>query len=292
MAVIDAAIAGRPLVRVRGAPPPDLGYVMAAAWARVRETPGYLTEREARFIMAAIALAPADGANVEIGSFRGRSTVGLAYVARHYDLGPVIAIDPHTCPSPTDPVLREQETTFDEFLANLERAGVRDAVEPRRAYSCDVARDWRDPIRFLWIDGDHSYEGARADVRLFTPRLAPGAIVAMHDVLGTWEGTLRVFDQEVLASPDFGPAGFSGSIAWAQYRPHAGRALTRRLQHVALALPLRRLIPIAARGKAEFGQEKLIRLHGADKWAYKFWRTLIPHGLVDPPSLARALRLP
>jgi len=65
-------------------------------WRLVNGTPGFLSEREARFLMLAAAAAPADGAIVEIGSFKGRSTVGLAYVARRYGLGSVVAIDPHT----------------------------------------------------------------------------------------------------------------------------------------------------------------------------------------------------
>jgi len=270
--------------------PSDLASAIDAGWEHVRSTPGYLTEREARFLMAAAVLAPGQGAIVEIGSFKGRSTVGLAYVAQHYRLGDVVAIDPHTCPSPTDPRLVDQSTTYDEFVANLARAGVSAVVEVRRAYSGDVGREWHAPIRLLWVDGDHSYDGARADLRQFTPFLADGAVVAMHDVLGTWAGTLRVFEEEILRSPDFGAAGFCGSIAWAQFHRDAGRSLRRRAHHAALAMPVRRLIPVAARGKAEFGEEKLIRLHGGDKWRYKLWRTLLPHGSVDLQALARALR--
>lgn len=267
----------------------DLATAIDTGWARVRATPGYLTEREARFLMAAIALAPASGANVEIGSFKGRSTVGLAYIARQFALGPVTAIDPHTCPSPTDPTLVEQDTTFDDFLGSLAAAGVDDAVRPVRAYSQDAAGSWTQPIRFLWIDGDHSYEGARSDVRLFTPFLVDGAIIAMHDVLGTWEGPLRVFDEEILRRPDFGAAGFCGSIAWAQCRRRDRPLLRHRLQHAVLGAAVRRLIPVAARGRREFGVQKLIRLHGQDKWRYKFWRTLLPHGRITPARLGRRI---
>jgi len=269
--------------------PAGFDQALNDGWALVRETPGYLTEREARFIMTAIALAPATGLNVEIGSFRGRSTVGLAAIARRYDLGQIVAIDPHNCPSPTDPLPGQGVTTLDDFVANLERAKMREVVDVRRAYSGDEAKAWKGQIRFLWIDGDHRYEGARDDIRMFKPWLADGAVVAMHDVLGTWEGTLRAFDEEILGSTDFGEAGFCGSIAWTQYRPAAGASLRTRLNHRALSLPVRCLIPIAMRGKAEFGEEKLIRLHGGDKWRYKLWRTMLPHGLMSPASLSRSL---
>lgn len=37
------------------------------------------------------------------------------------------------------------------------------------------------PVDFLFIDGDHSYEGLRADWESWSPLLAPSGIVALHD---------------------------------------------------------------------------------------------------------------
>ena len=230
--------------------------------------------------MAAAALAPARGKNLEIGSFKGRSTVGIAYVTRELGLGTVVAVDPHTSPASTDPDLRGKTTSYDDFVANLRAAGVFERVEIKRAYSYDLAREWKDPIRFLWIDGDHTYEGAKADLDMFKPYLVDGAIIAMHDVLGTFEGALRVFVEEILDSNDFGPAGFSGSIGWAQYRPGDGKRF--RWRRRILAVPARRLIPVARR--ADRG------LHGWNKFLYKFWRPLAPHGDVGVRRLDRLLR--
>src|SRR6476660_3727687 len=256
--------------------------VINAAWPRVAATTGYLSEREARFLMAAAALSPAEGKNLEIGSFKGRSTVGIAYVTRELGLGKGVAVDPHTSPASTDPDLRRvgQTTSYDDFVANLRSAGVLDQVEIKRAYSHDLAREWNEPLRFLWIDGDHTYEGAKADLEMFKPFLADGAIVAMHDVLGTFEGALRVYVEEVLDSDDFGPAGFSGSIGWAQYRPRDGARF--RWRRRILAIPSRKLIPVARR--ADRG------LHGWNKFLYKFWRPLAPHGSVSVKRLAHILR--
>ena len=170
-------------------------------------------------------------------------------------------------------------TTYDDFVANLKSAGVFDRVEIKRVYSHALAREWKDPIRFLWIDGDHTYEGAKVDVDLFKPYLADGAIVAMHDVLGTFEGALRVFVEEILDSDDFGPAGFSGSIGWAQYRPKDGRSARFRWRRRLLAIPARKLIPVAQRADPE--------LHGFNKLLYKIWRPLAPHGDVSLRYLER-----
>lgn len=261
---------------------PDLDHltrIIDEGWKRVSATAGYLSEREARFIMAAAAVAPATGKNLEIGSFKGRSTVGIAYVTRELKLGTVVAVDPHTSPASTDPDLRGKRTSYDEFVANLKSAGVFERVEIKRVYSYELAREWKHPIRFLWIDGDHTYEGAKADVDLFRPYLADGALVAMHDVLGTFGGALRVFVEEILDSDDFGPAGFSGSIGWAQYRPLDGMKARFRWRRQLLAIPARKLIPVAQR--ADRG------LHGFNKLLYKVWRPLAPHGDVSLKYLQR-----
>jgi predicted O-methyltransferase YrrM len=39
------------------------------------------------------------------------------------------------------------------------------------------------PIDFAFIDGDHTYEGAKADFRNYGPLVRPGGIIAFHDIL-------------------------------------------------------------------------------------------------------------
>ena len=160
--------------------PPDLDNVIEEAWQKTRRVPGFLGENEARFLGLLAACVPAEGAIVEIGSYKGKSTVMLASVAAHYGRGPVVAIDPHTGPSPTDRVLKVTTTTFDEFQASLKSAGVEKQVEAHREFSGVVARDWKRPIRLLWIDGDHTYRGAKEDFDLFTAHLVKGGVVAIH----------------------------------------------------------------------------------------------------------------
>jgi predicted O-methyltransferase YrrM len=78
--------------------PPDLDIVLERSWAEARKVPGHLVENEARFLGLLAACVPVKGSIVEIGSFKGRSTVMLAKIAAHYGLGPIVAIDPHNSP--------------------------------------------------------------------------------------------------------------------------------------------------------------------------------------------------
>jgi MMP 1-O-methyltransferase len=255
----------------------DLSKFSEETWRVAERAKGYLSEREGKFLMAAAALIPAGGINVEIGSFQGRSTICIARVCNHYDLGNVIAIDPHTSPAPTDPDLRGKPSTYEDFRENLQNAGVSDIVEIKKDFSSVVGKHWTEPIRFLWIDGDHTYTGAKLDVDTFRPFLVPGGVIAMHDVLGTHYGSLRTFVEEILDSPDFGPAGYCGSIGWAQFRPIEGKSLKYSIIRTLLAIPARQLIPVAKSGRG---------LKGLSKLRYKTWRPLAPHG---PVNISRLL---
>ena len=240
--------------------------------------PGFLTEREGRFLALVAACAPAQGTILEIGSYKGKSTVGLASIAQRYGLGPVVAVDPHSAPAVTDYGHGSQQSSWDDFQASLRRAGVQGSVEAHRAYSRDVAPGWTRPIRFLWIDGDHTYKGAKEDIDLFRAHLVPGAIVAFHDVLHTFEGPVRVFAEEVLASDDFGAAGLCGSIGWAQYRPSDGPRWSASRDR--LRRRLARLIPFVTDGRQPKGVRKLL---------YKLLRGLVPHAAPDHAAWVRAV---
>lgn len=39
------------------------------------------------------------------------------------------------------------------------------------------------PLDLLYIDGDHSYEGVRADFRMYAPLVRPGGLVVFHDIV-------------------------------------------------------------------------------------------------------------
>jgi len=252
--------------------PPDLDEVLEKAWRLTDRTPGFLGESEARFLGLLAACVPARGAIVEIGSFKGKSTVMLASVAAHYGLGPVIAIDPHTAPAVTDAKIAPDTSTFEEFMNGLRMAHVEDAVEVRRAYSREAAKGWNRPIRLLWIDGDHTFEGTREDFELFSPYLSNGAIVAMHDALHAYEGPIRVFVERILRSDKFGPAGFVQSVAWGQYCPDDGAAF--RKDREQLARQAARLLPFLANARP---------FRGFTKLGYKLARSRVPRA---PISLA------
>jgi len=250
--------------------PPNLDEVIERAWQQTQRVPGFLGESEARFLGVLAACVPARGAIVEIGSFKGRSTVMLAAVASHYGLGPVVAIDPHTSPSATDPALEAGASTFEEFRATVRTTGLEAHVEVHRAYSRETAKGWERPIRLLWIDGDHTFPGAKEDYELFSPYLVDGAVLALHDALHAYEGPIRVFVEEILRSNRFGPAGVVQSIAWGQFRPDDGASFQERRGE--LERRARRLLPFVANGR---------QVRGFAKMGYKLARARVPRAPIS-----------
>lgn len=72
----------------------------------------------------------------------------------------------------------------------------RDSHDPKTVEKVRRALDG--PIDFLFIDGDHSYEGVRADWELYSPLVRPGGLVAFHDVWpGIHSGQVPEFWREV-----------------------------------------------------------------------------------------------
>jgi hypothetical protein len=256
--------------------PSDFEPVIAQAWQQAQNVSGFLSEGEFRALGVLALCAPPEGVIVEIGSFKGKSTMALASVAKHYGLGPVVSIDPHTSPSETDPDLAGQSSSLDDFLANIRGAGLGDQVEVHREFSQRVAHGWQRPIRMLWIDGDHTYKGTKRDFDLFQPFLVERATVALHDTLNRhFEGPIRVFVEDILRSDRFGTAAFCNSIGWSQFRPHDGRQF--HAERERLAARAERLIPFVVGGNSVAG---LSKLH------YKLRRWRVPHAPLPAAEMA------
>ncbi len=248
----------------------DIAAILAAA----QGAGGHLRPREARFLALAALTVRAQGTIVEIGSYKGRSTVLLAHAARRAGRAGVVAIDPltsETVAATAALTATQPEHVRAAFERNLDAAGVSADVELIPRTSLEVATSWSRPIRLLWIDGDHSNDGALRDVLAFTPFLSDGAVLAMHDVLNPFEGPVLAFAEHVLGSEWFASFGFCGSIAWAvrtSDREQSRAFATAKAEYRRKLMPLVRM----TRGGRPRGLARIL---------YKLARWRIPHGNVD-----------
>jgi SAM-dependent methyltransferase len=144
---------------------------------------GWMTEAQARRLDAAARRVPATGRIVEIGSFRGRSTIVLARAAA--DGAEVVAIDPHlgSDRGPQEIAARPDlgEEDVQTFRANLQRAGVLDRVRHVRRRSQEALDDVPGDIDMLYVDGAHRVGPALADLRQWGDRVRPGGRMLVHD---------------------------------------------------------------------------------------------------------------
>ena len=117
---------------------------------------------------------------VEIGSARGRSTCFMGMALKENGAGKIFAIDPHTVTAWND---ADSVDTYDILRGNVAALGLDGVVEILRKTSGEVAEGWSQEIDILFIDGDHSYEGAKRDWDLFSPFVKPFGSVIFHDTL-------------------------------------------------------------------------------------------------------------
>ncbi len=129
---------------------------------------------------------------LEVGSYCGRSTVWLGAAARV--AGTVVfAVDHHRGseenqagwdhhdPTVVDPRIGKMDT-LPFFRATIHDAGLEDEVVAVVGQSPHVSRVWRTPLAMLFIDGGHGVEPARLDYEGWTPHVAVGGTLAIHDV--------------------------------------------------------------------------------------------------------------
>ena len=72
--------------------------------------------------------------------------------------------------------------TLPRFRRTIHDAGLEDVVVAVVGRSPTVAAHWRVPLALCFIDGGHGVEPARADYAGWTPHVAPGGLLAIHDV--------------------------------------------------------------------------------------------------------------
>ena len=167
---------------------PDLRLHAVAARGFMPEDEG-----DALFSAACRGATQVPGAPfLEVGSYCGRSTVWLGGAARQNNTV-LFAVDHHFGSEENQPGWEWHDTslvdprtgrmdTLPFFRSTILDAGLSDCVITVVGDSPTIARHWTTPLAFLFIDGGHGVEPATLDYELWTPHVARGGILAIHDV--------------------------------------------------------------------------------------------------------------
>lgn len=175
---------------------------------------GWMTPAQGSQLFAAAQRCPEGGCIVEIGSFRGKSTVVLASAAPAS--AEVIAIDPHAGndrgPGEIDGYAAAASEDHEVFLATLARGGVADRVRHVRRFSAEAHDEVQRPIDVLYVDGAHRYRPALEDLRNWGAKVVPGGTLLVHDAFSSVGVTLAI-GRSLSLGTRFRYVGRDGSLA-------------------------------------------------------------------------------
>lgn len=175
---------------------------------------GFLSEREGEFLYKQAKNCSWEGVIVEIGSWKGKSTIWLGKGSKSGKNVKIYAIDPHTGSSEHKKIYGKV-WTFEEFKDNIKNAEVDDVVVPIVKTSEEASKDFKEPIEFIFIDGAHEYEFVKSDFENWFPILIDGGIMAFHDATVA-PSVKKVVEEFIFKSKNFKNVGIVDSIVFGQ----------------------------------------------------------------------------
>jgi predicted O-methyltransferase YrrM len=130
---------------------------------------------------------------LEIGSYVGASAACFGAAMNKFPGGEIYCIDTWQ----NDAMTEGKKDTYSSFRENIKPYSK--WIVPIRGFSTavvDVVKKQTTTLDLLFIDGDHSYEGVKADWDSYREFLGKGSIVVFHD-FGWAEGVKKVIEEDV-----------------------------------------------------------------------------------------------
>lgn len=133
---------------------------------------------------------------VELGSWMGASAIPVARSIRRWR-GTLTCVDTW---SGEINQAQGQPAGAPWMLVSCARhiidAGVSATVRLVPATTADAAQWWTQPIDYLYVDADHSYDSVLADLRAWVPHVIPGGLIVGDDYANRlFPGVKQAWDQ-------------------------------------------------------------------------------------------------
>lgn len=144
---------------------------------------GYLKPSVGEMLYRFACAVPEGGLIVELGSYKGRSTICLAQSGRevwavdHFKGEPLVSLDDreHALPDHLTGMY------ISAFRANLHRYGVAEHVGVLRQDTHKPPPICGDGIDLLFVDAGHDYESVTADLAAWEPYMKPTGVIIFDD---------------------------------------------------------------------------------------------------------------
>ncbi|MEG3838990.1 class I SAM-dependent methyltransferase [Microcoleus sp. herbarium14] len=154
---------------------------------------GFMVPGQEEYLFNKVKSLSNDAVIVEIGSYKGRSTVAMSYACTGTNRK-IYCIDTWDG-NETD---FSDRNFFKMWQENVEKNGLSQYVVPLRGYSHQILSQWEEltggqAIDFIFIDGFHQFLDVLKDYELSLPFVKDGGWIAFNDVVPTWPGSERVW---------------------------------------------------------------------------------------------------
>jgi len=144
---------------------------------------GWLTKEEGLFLYESAKRLSKEDVIIEIGSWKGRSTICFGMGTRDGNGAIIYAIDPHKGSS--EHIKRfGRIDTYNEFLCNIKAAGIEKFVIPIKNTSEEAVKSFSQKVSFILVDGAHEYGFVKKDYNFWFPKIVNGGIIVFHDSWG------------------------------------------------------------------------------------------------------------
>jgi predicted O-methyltransferase YrrM len=164
----------------------------ARLFALADQVTGFMPADEGRRLYDTAVRYLGDGIGVEIGTYCGKSTLMLGAAAQQSG-GVLYTVDHHHGSEEHQPGWEYHDTslvdpvtgrfdTLPSLRRALDSADLDEHVITIVGKSVIVARGWRTPLRFLFIDGGHTEEAAQRDFDGWARWVDVGGVLVVHDV--------------------------------------------------------------------------------------------------------------
>jgi predicted O-methyltransferase YrrM len=164
----------------------------ARLFALADQVTGFMPADEGRRLYDTAVRYLGDGVGVEIGTYCGKSTLMLGAAAQQSG-GVLYTVDHHHGSEEHQPGWEYHDTSLVDPVSGrfdtlptlrraLDSADLDEHVVTIVGKSVIVARGWRTPLRFLFIDGGHTEEAAQRDFDGWARWVDVGGALVIHDV--------------------------------------------------------------------------------------------------------------